>query len=123
MSSAMKIRFEHPRDLLNLALAAVLFASPWVLGFASETVAAWAAWGSAIAIGVFALAALFVKSAVWADTLSLALSVWTVAAPWILGFAAVTMAFRAHIVVGVVLFIVATWEVWTDLSRRPAATA
>jgi len=122
MASVTRFKVEHPRDLLNLILAALLFISPWVLGFAGETFAARTAWVTAVVIAVASVLALFVKSATWPDAAGLLLGIWTVAAPWILGFAKVTFTTWAFLAVGILLAIVAVWEVWTDIFPEPAAT-
>jgi hypothetical protein len=41
-------------NLVNAALAAVLFVSPWLFGFADQPAAAWNAWVAGLAIGAFA---------------------------------------------------------------------
>lgn len=122
MASVMKVKFEHPRDLLNLVLAALLFVSPWLLGFAGEPLAAATAWVTGLVIAVVALAALFIKSVAWVESISLAMGVWTVAAPWILGFGTVMFALWAHVAAGVLLILVAGWEVWTDWGHKPVTT-
>ena len=49
---------KHPQDLVNLALAVLLFISPWVLGFSMDRNPAGNAWISAIVIAALAIGAL-----------------------------------------------------------------
>ena len=99
------------QDGINLVLAACLFVSPWVLGFAGEPIAAWTAWASAVVIGVLAVAAI-VAFTEWEEWVNLALGIWVVLAPWILGFTGVTYALWAHVVLGLLVAAVAAWELW-----------
>lgn len=122
MSSGMEVKLEHPRDLLNLALAVILFVSPWVIGFTGETLATWTAWVTGLVIAAISVSAMFVKFAKWEDVASLVVGIWAMAAPWLLGFAIVTTALWAHVVVGAVLAVLAAGEVWSDVSHKPAMT-
>src|SRR5581483_11848836 len=121
MSSVIKFKVERPQDWLNLGLAVILFVSPWVLGFAGETAAAWTAWATGIVIAVFAGAAL-VQFKPWEEWASLVLGVWLVIAPWLIGFAATVAALWTHVVLGVLLAAVAAWEVWFVEQPKSATT-
>src|ERR1700761_8063120 len=94
------IQQKRLQDGINLVLAACLFLSPWVLGFMGVQVAARTAWISAVVIGALAIAAI-VAFTEWEEWLNLALGVWVILAPWILGFAGVTHAVWAFVVLGV----------------------
>jgi len=122
MSSVTKVKLEHPRDLLNLALAVVLIVLPWVLGFTGETLATRTALGTGLAIAVVSILALFARSARWVDAVGLLLGVWAVVSPWILGFTAIVFAQWALVAVGVLLVAVAAWEVWTGVPPKPVTT-
>lgn len=122
MSPITKARLEHPRELLNLLLAAVLFVSPWVLGFTDEAGATTTAWGTGLVIAVLSISALFVEVAKWEDIAGLVLGFWTVVAPWAVGFAAVMAAQWTHVGVGILLIALTGWEVWSDISHKPALT-
>lgn len=122
MSSGMEVKLEHPRDVLNLALAVILFVSPWIIGFTGETLATWTAWVTGLVIAVVSVSAMFVRSAKWEDVASLVVGIWAMAAPWLLGFATVTTALWAHVVVGALLAVLAAGEVWSDVSHKPAMT-
>ena len=122
MASVAKVKVEHSRELLNLVLAVVLFVSPWVLGFAGETMAAWTAWVTGVVVAIVAAIGLFVESARAVDTASLILGIWTIAAPWIVGFAAIALALWTSVIVGILLALIAAWEVMTDTPRKAVAT-
>ena len=104
-------RKEGTFDIVNLIAAAALFLAPWVLGFAVEKSAAWTAWLSAAAIGVVALAAIL-AFAEWEEWVNLVLGVWTVVSPWVVGFAGVTTAMWAHVIVGLVVTGLAAGQLW-----------
>jgi hypothetical protein len=88
------------RDWINLILAALLFISPWVLGFASATVPAWNAWIVGVVLAVLAIAAIS-ASAEWEEWISALLGVWLIISPWVLRFSATTDAVRADVILGV----------------------
>ena len=70
-------------DLVNLIVAAFLFVTPWIFGFAS--------------VG-------------WA---SLVLGLGLIVSPWILGFHdTVMLAMRVDVVVGMVVVVLAAGELW-----------
>jgi SPW repeat len=90
---ALKWRREWPLDLYKGVLGLFLLASPWLFSFAYQgtRVEAWAVGLALLAVSVAALIA-FVDVEEW---LALALGLWLVAAPWLLGFK--SPASRIHI--------------------------
>jgi hypothetical protein len=112
---------KHPQDWANLVLGALLFLSPWVLGFATEQYAAWNAWISAVVIAALAIGALSAFQE-WEEWLNLIAGIWVVAAPWVLGFAAITLAMWTHVVLGLLVAAVAAWEIW-EVRHQPHAAA
>ncbi len=112
MLTVKKVEFEHPQVWFSLALAVILFFSPWILGFTSETVAAWTAWGTAIAIVALCIAAI-VEFAEWEGWIALLLGFWLVVAPWFVGFTNIITARWTHVVLGTLVTAVAVWEVWS----------
>ncbi|MBI2256836.1 MAG: SPW repeat protein [Proteobacteria bacterium] len=110
MLSVKNVKVEHAQDWLNLALAVILFASPWVLGFQGETVAAWTAWGAGVVIAILAAAAI-VQFAEWEEWASLALGLMLAAAPWALGYSDIVAAQWASFLLGLLVAMVALWEV------------
>jgi len=102
-------RRESVLDLYNLALAAVLFFSPWLFKLTNSTgkMDIWASGAAIAAISLVAIAAY----ANWEEWANFALGLWLVASPWLLGFAH-TRAMHFSIGVGVVVAFMAALELW-----------
>ena len=96
-------------DLYNLLLAMLLFASPWFVARASGA-ATMDLWASSAAIGIISLAAI-VAFANWEEWANLALGIWLIVSPWVLGFAH-TSAMHFSIGVGVAVAFFAALELW-----------
>lgn len=109
------------QEWISLTLAACLFASPWALDYAANPTAAWNAWASGAAIAVMAIAAL-AHFAEWEEWINLALGVWVAAAPWLLGFSDTEVTLWAHVPVGLLVGLIAAWELW-DVREAPQAPA
>jgi len=112
---------KHMQDWANLALAVLLFISPWVLGFSTERTPSLNAWISAIVIGALALGAIGAFRE-WEEWVSLLAGIWVVASPWVLGFAAITFAMWVHVAIGLLVAAAAAWEIW-EVRHQPHATA
>jgi hypothetical protein len=97
-------------DVANLILGAILFASPWIFGFAAGTVST-NAYITGIVIAILAIAAL-ARFAVWEEWLNLVVGLWAVVSPWVLGFQGITTAMTAHVIIGAVVAILAAIELW-----------
>lgn len=104
----LKWRREWPLDLYKAVLGLFLLASPWLFSFAYQgtRVEAWAVGLALLAVSVAALIA-FVDVEEW---LALALGLWLVAAPWLLGFK--SPASRIHIAVGLIVAYLAALQLW-----------
>jgi hypothetical protein len=121
MSSVVRSKAEHVQDWVNLVLAVILFVSPWVLGFAAETAAAWTAWGTGVVIAVLAVAAI-VQFAEWEEWANGILGLWLVLSPWIVGFTNIVVAQWTHVVLGLLVAAVAGWELWFVRFDKSATT-
>lgn len=77
-------RQESVLDIYNIAIAAFVFASPWLFTVSRETTRI-DIWFSGAAIGVTALAAILAY-ANWKEWLNVLLGAWLIASPWALGF-------------------------------------
>ena len=108
-------------DILNLIAGAVLLLSPWLFGFAGESLAAWSAWISAAVITIVAIGAL-VAFERWQEWVNLAAGIWTAIAPWALGFANLGNAATAHVILGAIVAIAAAVELW-KIHNRPLSAA
>ncbi|HJZ32188.1 MAG TPA: SPW repeat protein [Hyphomicrobiaceae bacterium] len=101
-------RREWPLDLYKLALALVLFASPWWFAFAYPT-ARIEAWTAGLALLVVSIGAL-IAFVVWEEWLALVLGLWMIAAPWLLQFP--PAATKIHVAVGLLVTYLAALELW-----------
>lgn len=104
-------RFESESvlDLYNLLLAMVLFASPWFFAHAGRT-AGLDLWLSSAAIIILSIAAMIAYST-WEEWINLALGLWLVISPYLLGFAH-TRAMHFSIGIGSAIVFFAGLEIW-----------
>ncbi len=109
-------------NIINAILAAILFASPWILGFSEVQAASWNAWISGLAVAILALAAIKELQA-WEEWASVALGLWAAVAPWLLGFAGVATALWAHVGIGLAIAVLAAVELWLLHSNPPTKAA
>ncbi len=114
-------RTNQLQDWVNLILAVCLFVSPWVLSFDSDPTPSRTAWVGAIVVGVLAVAAIFAFTE-WEEWGNLALGAWIAASPWIMGFTGNANALRADVVLGLLIGVVAAWELW-DVRHERTSTA
>jgi hypothetical protein len=108
-------------DIVNIVAGLGLFLSPWYLAYTGESYAAWNAWIVGAVVALIAIGALvaFREYEEWAN---LVLGLWSIIAPWALGFAAVTAAVWAHVIAGIVVAVLAAGNVWF-VHNRPLSTA
>jgi hypothetical protein len=104
-----KWRRESVLDLYNLLLAMFLLVSPWLFARTDGT-AAIDLRASGAALAMLSLAAI-VAFASWEEWVNLALGLWLIASPWLLGFAH-TRAMHFGIAVGATVTFLATLELW-----------
>lgn len=107
------------QDWLNLVLAVALLVSPWVIGFAVETMPAWNAWIVGIVLGALAITALS-AFAEWEEWANLVLGLWLIVSPWLLQFAANMNAMWTRVVLGALVAAVSAWALW-DNRQNPHA--
>ena len=108
-------------DLVNVVLGLCLVFAPWALGFTSEMAATRNAWIVGAAIALIALGALFAFRE-WEEWVNLALGVWAILAPWLLGFATVAAALYAHVIIGLIVGVLAALDLWL-IRNRPVLRA
>lgn len=110
-------------DYIKLALAAFLILTPWIFGFTSVAVVSGNAWISGAVIGLASIAAI-VALAEWEEWVSLALGLWVMISPWVLGFhTTVISAMRADVAVGIAVALIAAAELWMIHRNPPHVTA
>ncbi|MCU9849073.1 SPW repeat protein [Defluviimonas sp. WL0024] len=91
MTNFMKKSTGTWQDWICLLLGAWLLLSPWILGFTALAPAFWnALLFGAIIVGI-AIAAI-VEFHDWEDWVDMAIGLWLIVSPWVLGFAAMTAA-------------------------------
>jgi len=111
---------ENAIDLVNAVLGVCLAFSPWALGFTGEVAATWNALIVGAAIALVALGALFAFRE-WEEWVNLALGVWAILAPWLIGFATVASATYAHLIIGLIVGVLAALDLWL-VHHRPVST-
>jgi hypothetical protein len=104
----IKWRSESSLDLYKLALGGFLFVSPWLFAFAYSP-ARLDAWVGGLILMAASVAAL-VAFKDWEEWLTLALGLWLIAAPWLLGLP--SLATKVHVGVGLICAYLAALELW-----------
>jgi SPW repeat len=112
---------DHTVNGLNLALAGILFLSPWLFGFATHQTAAWNAWLSAAVIAVVAAVAL-AQLHQWEEWVNALVGLWVAASPWLLGFAALANPMWTHLLIGLAVAALAAYELWRLNDETRATT-
>jgi hypothetical protein len=120
METSWRAGGKNIQDGISLISAVLLFLSPWAFGYSGEAMAARMAWIFAIVVGIMAVAAL-VRFAEWEEWVTLVLGLCVIAAPWFFGFAAVTPALATFVVLGVVIALASSSELW--MVHHPTAMA
>ena len=102
-------RAESVLDLYNLLLAVILFGAPVFLAHAGRAAELDLALTGA-AIIILSIAAILAFS-IWEEWVNLALGVWLIVSPWILGFAH-TRAMHFSIGIGIAIAFLAALDLW-----------
>jgi SPW repeat len=103
------------QDTASVVLGLWLIVSPWILGYATELrpMANVVIVGAIIAL--IAAVALYAFRR-WEEWINIALAVWLVASPWILGFGNRQTAVANQIIVGLLVAILAFWAATVEHS-------
>lgn len=107
------MKVKHWQDPANLVFGLWLLISPWVLAYRMEASATW----NAVIVGALIVAvALFelFRIRAWEEWTSVALGVWLLISPWLLGFSAVGSAMWTAVIVGLAVAVLALWALGTD---------
>ena len=102
----------HWRDVANLILGIWLAISPWALSYMADATPAWNAYIVGIVIAVAAAAAIMAFHQ-WEEWTNVALAIWLIVSPFLLGYAAHATALWNQIVVGVLVGGLALWTAVT----------
>jgi hypothetical protein len=109
--SSLRGAEKNVQDWISLVCGALLFVSPWALGFAGDLTAARTAWVGGIVIGAMAIAAL-VQFAEWEEWVTLVVGLAVAVSPWVLGFAALHLALAVCVVLGLIVALASVTEIW-----------
>jgi SPW repeat len=96
-------------DVYNLVLAIFLFVSPWLFAYANSVVRL-DFWASGALIAVVSAAAIAAFSE-WEEWLNLALGIWLVLAPWLLGYTH-SRAMHVSVAAGIIVVYLAGLRLW-----------
>ena len=107
-------RRESALDIYNLCAAAVLLVAPWLFSLTNGA-ARLDFWLSAAAIVALSLAAMFAY-ANWEGWTNVAVGLWLIASPWLLGFSNLR-AMHFSVAVGLVVTFMAMLELWLVYDR------
>ena len=107
-------------DVVNLVLGSVLFFSPWLFDLSSG-----AQWQTASTVGiiiaVLSIAAL-AAFAIWEEWFILGAGIGLIVSPWLLGFQN-SDAMIVDVVVGLIVAVLAGFEVWQTRHKVQVPTA
>ncbi|WP_413868695.1 SPW repeat protein [Albidovulum sp.] len=116
MADFMKKATGNWQDGLMLLLGIWLFFSPWILGFAGIQSAFWNALFFGVILAGMSIAVV-TEFHDWEEWVDMALGVWLVVSPWVLGFAALSAvnaaayaATMTFVATGVVALALAAWS-------------
>jgi hypothetical protein len=110
------------QDYLDVLIGAWIVASPWVFGFAdTHPVATWSTVMLGVAIGVIAAIEMEFLSKI-EEWLVVALGAWTIASPWVLGFAHLRGATISMVVAGIAVVGLTLWEIASGSAGSSRAT-
>ena len=73
-----------------------------------------------MAVAILALWAIWMF-ADWQDWLTGILGLWLVIAPWVLGFHTMALALWDHVIVGILLIVLAAWDLWAVRREVPTS--
>ncbi|TIM34658.1 MAG: hypothetical protein E5Y61_10990 [Mesorhizobium sp.] len=121
MLKSLKTESRPVIDIFNVIAGIALVTSPWYLGYAAETYAAWNAWIAGAAIALMAVGALVAFHA-YGEWANLVVGLWTLVSPWALGFSGLAAAMWVHVIVGIVVAALAAGSLWF-FGNRPLSTA
>lgn len=101
-------------DWGNLIIGAALLVSPFIREYPDASQAAmWNAFGSGLAVMIFAAFAVYLPRA-WEEGINTLLGLWLVAAPWVLGFSHHRDIAIISIFAGCAVMVLALWAMWGD---------
>ena len=98
-------------NIANAALGAILFLSPWLLGYSQDTAAALnARLGGGVVILLALLAVIWTHD--WEEWLNVIAGLWIAGAPWLFWFEDVLSARWTHVIIGFCIVAIAAFELY-----------
>ena len=104
---------KHWQDPVNVFLGAWLVLSPWAVGYADDRTILFTFVLTGALLVAAAIGAIVVPQA-WEEWVEVALGVWLMASPWIVGFAGHLDAMQNALFSGLVVTVLALWVLGTD---------
>jgi hypothetical protein len=104
-------------NIANAVLGAILFLSPWLLGYGQENAAALNARLSGGIVVLLALLAV-IRTHDWEEWLNVIAGLWIAGAPWLFWFENVLSARWTHVVIGFCIVAIAAFELYRIYSER-----
>jgi hypothetical protein len=121
--NALKNRAElTAMNIANAIAGAGLFLSPWLFGFSDQQAASWNAWIGGLLVAIVAVAAV-AQLETWEEWVNLAIGLWLIVSPWVLGFTGIVNAFWCALLAGLVVAVLAAVELWLLHEDRARLTA
>lgn len=110
---AMHLSTKRWQDGVILLLGVWLFASPWVMGYPSDSPPAI---NATIAGAIMAALAVFdlYKTYIWAVLLNIVVGAWVAASPWLVDVIPDRAMSTSMLVVGIATIVLGLWEMRTD---------
>lgn len=108
------------QDWVLSLLGLWMFASPWLFAFTGQSMPAWNSYIAGAIVLILSLAAL-VNFTVWEEWINVAVGLWLVISPWLLGYANMTSMTWNQVIVGLLVVILAAWDVWTMRHHHPTS--
>ncbi|WP_298426570.1 SPW repeat protein [Rhodoblastus sp.] len=99
------------QDYANFVLGALLFISPWALGYSDQLMAMRVAVIGGLIVAILSFAAI-IRFAEWEEWVNLLIGIAVFASPYVFGFMHVMHAVAAHYVLGLLIVISAATELW-----------
>ncbi len=100
------------QDWVNVLVAALLFVSPWTLGFSAVASAAWSAWILGVLVFTLALWALAYPQLEVPEWCNAVVGVVALAVPFVFGFANLTYPVWSFVVSGLVVLALSTFALY-----------
>jgi SPW repeat-containing protein len=100
-------------DWVGIALGVLIGFSPWLTGQQNDAVVSW----NAVIVGalVLALAALELAGLQrWEEVCEVVCGLWLIASPFVFGYIGTGTLGYWHFVLGVLVVLLAAWELWQD---------